>query len=409
MKTNARQLKRISNIAFLLLSLIFVIMLTDVTLVYIKWPSYLIHSTPDAKALRHALFYLPCLIAALSVHIVFYRKLRKEYPEQIPNKEKPDKKKIIKRMIKALAITIAVLLILLLIAPYIALPVFTGRHVNYLGYITKNNTLQDIYQASDYDLDETQRYLTTEDGIRVWTSEIYTEQPKAVMIFLSGIMQPSVTYFYGHAKYMKENQIASILLEVRGHGQSEGSRISLGYEEVKDVRAVVDYIRSEAKYDGVSIVIQGMSMGGAIAVNSFGQIEEIDALIAMSAYSSFEDVTTDQMKGYGIPGFILKIEKPIIRSALGLIFGKDLADQMKPIEQIKNAKGRPVLLVACTGDTEVPPINLQRLKDAYPDAQVWIRDSWEHFIVKDCNLKEVAQDKEYCDKIMDFINHSVLE
>ena len=37
---------------------------------------------------------------------------------------------------------------------------------------------------------------------------------------------------------------------------------------------------------GVPIVIQGVSMGGAIAINAFGQLEDIDGLIAASAYSN---------------------------------------------------------------------------------------------------------------------------
>lgn len=127
----------------------------------------------------------------------------------------------------------------------------------------------------------------TQDGLNIWCSEIFVENPKAVIIYLTGIIQPSITYFYGHVEWMRENGIATILLEVRGHGQSDGKRICLGYEEVNDVRAVVDYIKSEEEYKDVPVILHGVSMGGAIAVNTFGQIDEVDALIAMSAYSSF--------------------------------------------------------------------------------------------------------------------------
>jgi len=37
-------------------------------------------------------------------------------------------------------------------------------------------------------------------------------------------------------------------------------------------------------------------MGGAIAINAFGQLEDIDGQIAASAYSSFEDVVVDTMR-----------------------------------------------------------------------------------------------------------------
>ncbi|MBH1939318.1 alpha/beta fold hydrolase [Mobilitalea sibirica] len=312
-----------------------------------------------------------------------------------------------KRIIKSIAATIIICLILLIIAPFVALPLFLNRHVDYKGYTTQNYPLQDIYVATDYALNENQIYLKTEDGLNLWTSEIFAENPKAVIIYLSGIVQPSVTYFYGHAKYMQDNGYASILLEVRGHGKSDGNRICLGYEETKDVQAVVDYIQSSPKYDGVPIVLHGVSMGGAIAVNAFGQIDEIDALIAMSAYSSFEDVVIDIMDNYGIPQFIQTFEKPLISSSLKMMFGSEAVEHIKPIEQIKNTNGRPVLLMASSGDMEVPMDNLHRLKDANPNVEVWIRDSWEHFIVKDCDFKNMAKDKEYCNKLLEFIEKSL--
>jgi uncharacterized protein len=59
---------------------------------------------------------------------------------------------------------------------------------------------------------------------------------------------------------------ASILLEMRVHGESEGEVIALGYEEYLDVQAVVDYIKRNHSYSGVPIVVYGLAMGGAAAV-----------------------------------------------------------------------------------------------------------------------------------------------
>lgn len=319
--------------------------------------------------------------------------------------KKPEKG--LKRFIKVIIILISIFLLILIILPFIALPLYLNRHVSYDGN-TEKNVLQDIYEASDYNLEEEQRYLETEDGYKIWISEITTEQPKAILIYTSGIMQPSVTYFYAHAKFMQEKGYASILLEVRGHGNSEGKQICLGYEEVKDVKAVVDYIKNKEAYADIPIILQGVSMGGSIAVNAFGQLDEIDGLIAMSAYSSFEDVLVNGMDRFGIPKIIQVVEKPLIRASLTLMYGSKAVNHMKPIEQIKNANGRPVLLIACTGDTEVPIKNMEKLSKAYPEAEVWIRDSWEHFIVKECDFKNMSKDQEYCDIILSFLNDKVL-
>lgn len=313
-----------------------------------------------------------------------------------------------KKIRKAVGIVAGIIIVLWLIAPLIAVPIFINRHVNYRGYADEKYPMQDIYTAEEFGLEDQQRYLITEDGLKVWCSEVKVADPKAVIIYLSGIDQPSVTYFYGHSKWMKENGYATILLEVRGHGKSEGNQICFGYEETQDVQAVVDYIKGLKEYGGVPIVIQGVSMGGACAINAFGQIEEIDAVIAMSAYSSAEEVILDLEGQNNIPRALSWIQKPLVKVAFQLCFNREAVDEMRPIKQITNANGRPVFLIACSGDKNgVPAVSTQRLKDAYEGAQVWIRDSWEHFVVKDCDFYNVEEDTEYCDRILTFLEEVI--
>jgi fermentation-respiration switch protein FrsA (DUF1100 family)/succinate dehydrogenase hydrophobic anchor subunit len=391
-------LKAISVLSLALFYLCFIMMITTITVEYVS-------DTNTLRAFLKGLIYIPILIAAISVYIILRRKIKQYYSGSI--RVRPKKQSVFHIIVKVIAIGTGIFLTLLILLPYFALPMFLNRHVNYNGYVTNDFPLQDIYQAKDFNLKDNQMYLRTEDGLNIWASEITTTHPKAVIIYLSGIVQPSVTYFYGHARFMQDNGYASILLDVRGHGKSDGNRICLGYDEVKDVKAVVDYINSQEKYKNVPIVVQGASMGGAIAVNSFGQLKDIDALIAMSAYSSFEDVILDKLEGYGIPEFILSLEKPLIVSSLKLVYGSDKVQYIKPVEQIKNADGRPVLLIASTGDTEVPPVNMNRLKEAYPEAQSWLRNSWVHYIIKDCDFKNVEDDEEYWTKILDFLEKEV--
>lgn len=314
------------------------------------------------------------------------------------------KSKIIKKIILGI---ICVFLIILLVAPTIAVLIITNGHVDY-GVI-ENHPLQNMYSPSDFNLDANEMMLETEDGYNIWVSEIYTENPKAIVIYLSGIQQPSVTYYYGHAKWMKDNGYASMLLEVRGHGASDGNKVCLGYEEVEDVKATVEYIKKQECYNGVPIVIQGVSMGGAVAINAFGQIEDIDGLIAASAYSSFEDVVIETMRAYHVPKVICAIEKPLIKLSLWFVFG-DKVNEMVPIQQVKNIGERPALFIASANDTEVSAKNMERLMEAAPKhCKGWLRESdvFGHFILLDNNFEDIALDKEYCEKIMDFLENDL--
>ncbi len=312
-------------------------------------------------------------------------------------------RKHIKRLIYTAAALLALVILAMLLAPLFIIMGITIGHVDYLGYTTADHPLLGLFKPEDFDLTSKDQFLTTQDGYKVWISETTADNPKGIVIFLSGIRQPSVTYFYGHSKWLQKNGYASVLLEVRGHGQSDGDRVCLGYEETSDVEAVVDYIRSQPVYDGTPIIVHGVSMGGAIAINAFGQRPDIDGLIAMSAYSGFDDVVSDTLRGYGLPGFLCDAEKALVNLYLPLFF--ENAPHMSPARQVQNIGSRPALFIACAGDKEVLPDNTHRLLSAAPGhCEAWVRDSWEHFIISGCDFANMEQDTEYCARILRFLD-----
>ncbi len=313
------------------------------------------------------------------------------------------------RLLKALLVALGVFVVVLLIAPFVIIPIATIGPIAYDGN-TDLHPLQDIYTPEEFGILANERMLITEDGYSIWTSEVSVPVPKAIVIYLTGIQQPSVTYFYPHAKWMQENGYASLLLEVRGHGNSSGVRVCLGYEETRDVQAAVSYLKGQTKYADVPIVLHGVSMGGAIAINAFGQLPEVDGLIAMSAYSSFEDVVCDTMAQHSMPSPIIALERPLLRLASSLLFGKSIVEENTPLAQIQNIGERPALLIASEGDTSVPSVNMQRLLAVAPEhTQSWLLPSDAHFIVKDNDFSAVRQDTEYCKRILDFLEDVVSE
>lgn len=360
---------------------------------------------PQYTAFFWMVLYVPFLVGGIWGLIFTKRKLRLLCQDDDVKDSTIIRMRILK-MVFAVGVRIVIgVVVILIVSPFIGLYIATEHHVFY-----KNNSLlQNVFTAEEYQIDDNVLSLRSEDGIDLWVSEVSVENPSCIIICLSGIAQPSVTQFYPQAKYLQQKGFASFLLEVRGHGRSCGDKVCLGYDETKDVAAVLKYIKENEKYRDVPIVIQGVSMGGAIATNSFGTFEEIDGLIAMSAYSSVEDEIEDFMKHNRVPGFICSIEKVIVKQALKISFGKMKVEQNTPYNQIKNSNGRPVLLIGSSGDTSVIIGNLYRLNEACPEAEVWVKDSWEHFIVNDCDFRNVEKDTEYCKRITGFIENVIGE
>ena len=296
---------------------------------------------------------------------------------------------------RLLAVLLAVVLVVFVIPPMVLLAV-VHRHVDYRG----NTPLKEVYTAADYGLTETVHTLTTTDGETLWCGEVMAEEPQGVVLFLAGITKPSVTQFYGHAAWLREQGFSSFLLEVRAHGSSSGKKLGLGYAETADVQAAVEQIRGRPEYREVPLLIWGVSMGGAIALTSFGQISEIDGCIAMSPYASFPIEIDTQMRRYGVPAPIRAIELRMLDGILEWLYGAAAAETCRPEAQIQNAGDRPVFLIACEKDLVVPVGNTYHLKEKNPGTEVWIRPSNDHFVVKDNDFAAVRTDDEYCGRVL---------
>lgn len=70
---------------------------------------------------------------------------------------------------------------------------------------------------------------------------------------------------------MAENGYSSLLIEMRSHGRSEGDKIYIGTREYLDTKAGVEYIKGKPEYGDVPVIVFGVSMGGATAINSTGR------------------------------------------------------------------------------------------------------------------------------------------
>ncbi|OIJ20182.1 hypothetical protein BKP45_10245 [Anaerobacillus alkalidiazotrophicus] len=271
------------------------------------------------------------------------------------------------------------------------------------GMINQSVQFDTVYKSSDYGIEATELSLMTEDGYQISAFEVEVQSPKAVIIFISGIHNPSVTAFFGHAKMLSENGYASILYDMRAHGKSEGDVISLGHLETLDTQAVVNYIGSKEKYSELPIIIFGLSMGGAVAINSIGQIPELSGVISISAYSSWEDVFIENMVSAGAPKMLTIIQKPFVKLYTVKKFGLKTAN-IYPEKQIKNLGNRPALIMHSTEDSQIHFSNFERIIAQAPShVETWTRQGDYHFFTTD--FLQPENDKEYAQRVLMFLNN----
>ena len=281
--------------------------------------------------------------------------------------------------------------------------VAAGRQV--IDYLVDKHVNYDrIYDARDFGLPAPDSLrLKTADGFGIFAYEICPEQPKGVVICLSGIENPSVTAFYGHAAEFYKAGVATIMPDLRGHGKSDGNRICLAYEETHDVKAVMDYIKGNVKYNGVPVIVVGVSMGGAVAIRSIFENKDIDGLVSLSAFSSLEDFLQTMREALlpMIPAEQLNdVTGEIVRDKYGVD-----SSVSSPIYALRGLNNRPVLMMHSRKDTQVPYSCFEKLTaeaSKYTnDIDTMTVEGDEHFICKD--FTRPTADKEYMRRLMRFI------
>lgn len=125
--------------------------------------------------------------------------------------------------------------------------------------------------------------LISEDGLKLhaW----YTPPKNGVVILVA----------HGHAAsipvdmYMlfAEHGYGVLAWDFRAHGESEGEFTSLGYYEVRDVKAALDYALAQPNVKHVAG--WGGSMGAVTMIRAAAQYPQIEAVVADSAFNTLED------------------------------------------------------------------------------------------------------------------------
>lgn len=303
-----------------------------------------------------------------------------------------------KKVLKWAVIVVGVVYSLIVfVAPAVLLHLLCDKHVTY----------HRVYRAEEAGLpDPDTLRLTTADGFRIHTLEVKPEgEVKGAVICLSGIENPSVTAFYGHAREFCELGLITLMPDVRGHGDSNGDRICLAYHETADVKAVTEY--AKATYADIPVIVMGLSMGGGIAIRSIGENDDIDALITLSAYSSVQDFMGWQFGRFITPvlGYPVKL---ITALYAGLKFGVN-GFNATPLEAIGNLHGRPALMMQSRDDSQVPFICFERLTEkaatVSDDIRTYVVDGDEHFISGSFGMPE--EDTAYNSVLLEFVRNIV--
>ena len=185
-----------------------------------------------------------------------------------------------------------------------------------------------------------------------------------------------------------------LLLDLRAQGESGGTRRTLGYREVRDVRGALAWLRRQG-YALDQVVLHGWSMGGATALRA-APGTGVAAVIEEAGYADLPIL----LKGE-IPEFVRfgRPLRPAILLAGRLFPDFDPWDVVPKREAAKlSDEGVPLFVIHSTEDDIVPYEQARILAAAYPDAHVWKLEGYAHV--------EAYEHPEYAQRLRAFLDAS---
>jgi len=144
--------------------------------------------------------------------------------------------------------------------------------------------------------------LTTIDGLELsawYVPAINASSPPtqtATIILAHGLLERKESMKH-LVPWLHEAGYNVMLLDFRGHGQSDQKPTTIGREEVKDLQAALDWL--EAEDVGNRVGGLGMSMGAVVLVNTAVQDDRLDALVLDSMFARWND--TNFARDYRLP------------------------------------------------------------------------------------------------------------
>jgi fermentation-respiration switch protein FrsA (DUF1100 family) len=173
------------------------------------------------------------------------------------------------------------------------------------------------------------------------------------------------------ARFLAQDGFGVLLVDLPGHGESQGEQITFGAREAAGVQAALDFLRKAQPGERIGVI--GASLGAAALV--LARPAGIDAAVLEAMYPTIEEAVENRLRiVLGQPGALLA---PLLLQQLPLRLDVTAA-QLRPIDAVA-ALPCPVLVAAGARDLHTTAAETRRIFDAAAEPkQLWLVENAAH-------------------------------
>ena len=206
--------------------------------------------------------------------------------------------------------------------------------------------------------------ITTFDGKKLYARYYHVADGAPLQIQFHGYKSSAVLDFCGGSLYAGKIGHNALVVDQRSHGKSEGTAITFGILERKDVLCWTHYACSRFGED-VKIILAGLSMGAATVLMSteLNLPSNVIGVMADCPYSAPDKIIRMVCsRDMHLPDALVY---PFVKLGARLFAGFNL-EESSAVNAVKNTTV-PILLLHGTGDRFVPCDMSREIHAANPD------------------------------------------
>jgi len=168
-----------------------------------------------------------------------------------------------------------------------------------------------------------------------------------------------------------------LLFDLRGHGSSEGDKVSGGFFERWDVLGALDYL-VERGVDPSRMGLMGFSMGAATLIMAAAEEPRITAVVADSPFADASDlIARESARKTPFPEWMMPIFIPTTKLMARTIYGINIGS-LVPEKSVAEL-GYPIFVIHGLADDRIPWEHGQRVAAAAEEgSSLWLLPGVDH-------------------------------
>ena len=255
--------------------------------------------------------------------------------------------------------------------------------VSWIDSLTTNKALRDTF-------------IVASDGTSLHAFYVRASEPTGrTAVIVHGYTDNSISMFNIGYMYNQELGCNVLLPDLRDAGLSGGDAIQMGWLDRKDVVEWIE-VAPELFGDSLSMVVHGLSMGGATVMMTSGEDlpSYVKCFVEDCGYTSVWDQFSKMLgELFGLPDF------PLMYTASWLCSIQNgwNFSEASSVEQVRKCR-KPMMFIHGDADTYVPTWMVYKVYEAKPEPkELWVVPGAEH-AVSYLNCPE-----EYTERVRSFL------